>query len=64
MDLKNFYSITKPIYFALIALFIFSCGTYQYNGYINDGIYNSNNSSKNAVVVENGEVSNSANNNY
>ena len=60
MDLKNFYSITKPIYFILIALVISSCGTYQYSGNVNDGIYNSNISSQNAVVVETKEVNNKA----
>ena len=64
MDLKNFYSITKPIYFILIALVISSCGTYQYSGNVNDGIYNSNISSENAVVVETKEVNNKANNDY
>jgi hypothetical protein len=64
MDLKNFYSITKPIYFILIALVISSCGTYQYSGNVNDGIYNSNISSENAIVVETKEVNNKANNDY
>ena len=64
MDLKNFYSITKPIYFILIAFVISSCGTYQYSGNVNDGIYNSNISSENAVVVETKEVNNKANNDY
>ena len=64
MDLKNFYSITKPIYFVLIALVISSCGTYQYSGNVNDGIYNSNISSENSAVVETKEVNNKANNDY
>ena len=64
MDLKNFYSITKPIYFILIALVISSCGTYQYSGNVNDGIYNSDISSENAVVIETKEVNNKANNDY
>ena len=64
MDLKNFYSITKPIYFSLIALVIFSCGTYQYSGNINDGIYNANISSDNAEVVENKDLNNKENNEY
>ena len=64
MDLKNIYSITKPIYFVLIALVTSSCGTYQYSGNVNDGIYNSNISSENAVVVETNEVNNKANNDY
>ena len=64
MDLKNFYSITKPIYFILIALVISSCGTYQYSGNINDGIYNANISSDNAVVVENKDLNNKENNEY
>jgi len=64
MDLKNFYIITRPIYFLLIALVIFSCGTYQYSGNINDGIYNANISSENNVVVENKESNDKTNNDY
>ena len=64
MDLKKFYTITKAIYFTLIALVTFSCGTYQYSGNINDGIYNSNIASDNAVVVENKDVNNKENNDY
>ena len=65
MDLKNFYSITKPIYFILIALVISSCGTYQYSGNVNDGIYNGNNSYADSVT-NNNEVNNksNANNDY
>ena len=61
MDLKNFYILAKPIYFILVALVIFSCGTYQYSGNISDGIYNTNISSENSVIVENKEA-NKANN--
>ena len=64
MDLKKFYTITKAIYFTLIALVTFSCGTYQYSGNINDGIYNSNIASDNAVAVENKDVNNKQNNDY
>ena len=39
MDLKKLYFLKKPIYFLVILLFNFSCGSYQYSGYINDGIY-------------------------
>ena len=32
----------KTYYFILITLIITSCGSYQYSGYINDGIYQAN----------------------
>jgi len=63
MDLKNFYSIIKPIYFVLISLVITSCGTYQYSGNINDGIYNASDSYANTAATDNKEVNNKSNSN-
>jgi hypothetical protein len=64
MDLKNFYSLIKSIYFILIPLLINSCGTYQYSGNVNDGIYNTNNSSENPVVVDTKKVNSKENSIY
>ena len=31
--------ITRIIFALFVLVFAFSCGTYQYNGYVSDGIY-------------------------
>ena len=49
MDLNKLYSQIKPFYFLICILFITSCGSYQYSGIVNDGIYNSNNQNENSV---------------
>ena len=64
MDHKKFYFVNKLFHFLFIALLITSCGSYQYSGYINDGIYQSNDISKDYAVVENQEINNKANNDY
>ena len=57
MDRKKFYFVNKLFYFLFIALLITSCGSYQYSGYINDGIYQNNDVSENYAVAENHEPS-------
>lgn len=64
MDYKKFYSVYKLFYFLLIILFISSCGSYQYSGFINDGIYNSDNLTNDYAVTENQEISDKENNDY
>ena len=62
MDLKKFYFVNILFYFLFIALLITSCGSYQYSGYINDGIYQNNEVSENYAVTENKEINNKENN--
>ena len=64
MDLKKNFSRIKLLYFTLLILTITSCGSYQYTGSINDGIYNTDKSSENFTVVENKELDNKENNDY
>tara|TARA_B100001287_G_scaffold153595_1_gene129243 strand:- start:275 stop:1366 length:1092 start_codon:yes stop_codon:yes gene_type:complete len=64
MDHKKFYFVNKPFYFLFIVLLITSCGSYQYSGYINDGIYQNNDISKDYAFVENQEINDKANNDY
>ena len=64
MDHKKFYSSNKLFYFLFISLIITSCGSYQYSGYINDGIYQNNDSSKDYATAENQEINEKANNDY
>ena len=64
MDRKKFYFVNKLFYFLFIALLITSCGSYQYSGYINDGIYQNNEVSENYAVTENKEINNKENNDY
>ena len=64
MDHKKFYFVNKLFHFLFLALLITSCGSYQYSGYINDGIYESNDISKDYAVVENQEINDKANNDY
>ena len=64
MDLKKLYFLKKPIYFLLILLFTFSCGSYQYSGYINDGIYQNDASTQTYALTESQEVDNKENNDY
>ena len=64
MDHKTFYSANKLFYFLFISLIITSCGSYQYSGYINDGIYQNNDSSKDYATAENQEINEKANNDY
>ena len=45
-------------------MFITSCGSYQYSGYINDGIYQNDVSSQNYDVAESQKVNNKENNDY
>ena len=61
MDHKKFYFVNKSFHFLFLALLITSCGSYQYSGYINDGIYQSNDNSKDYAVVENEEINDKAN---
>ena len=64
MDHKIFYLANKLFYFLFTLLVITSCGSYQYSGYINDGIYQSNDSSKDYATTENQEINEKANNDY
>lgn len=64
MDLNKLYSQIKPFYFLICILFITSCGSYQYSGIVNDGIYNSNNQNENSAVVVSNEINNKENNDY
>ena len=64
MDRKKFYFVNKLFYFLFIALLITSCGSYQYSGYINDGIYQNNDVSENYAVTEKQEINNKENNDY
>lgn len=64
MDLKKLYFLKKPIYFLVILLFTFSCGSYQYSGYINDGIYQNDASTQTYALAESQEVDNKENNDY
>ena len=64
MDHKIFYSANKLFYFLFISLIITSCGSYQYSGYINDGIYQNSDSSKDYATAENQEINEKANNDY
>ena len=64
MDLKKLYFLKKPIYFLVILLFTFSCGSYQYSGYINDGIYQNDVSSQNYDVADSQKDNNKENNDF
>ena len=64
MDPKKLYFLKKPIYFLVILLFTFSCGSYQYSGYINDGIYQNDASTQTYALAESQEVDNKENNDY
>ena len=64
MDHKTFYSANKLFHFLLISLILTSCGSYQYSGYINDGIYQNNDSSKDYATAKNQEINEKANNDY
>ena len=64
MDHKRFNLLNKLFYFLSIILIMTSCGSYQYSGYMNDGIYQNNDTSNDFVVAENQEIDEKANNNY
>ncbi len=63
MDYNKHYLVNKLFNLLLISLFISSCGSYQYSGYINDGIYQNDENSEN-YTVENRDVNNKENNDY
>ncbi len=42
MQLYNFLLVKRSILLIMFSVFIFSCGSYQYSGNINDGIYDEN----------------------
>ena len=42
MDQIKKYKIKNIIYLSFFTVIFFSCGSYQYSGYVNDGIYESN----------------------
>ncbi len=64
MDRKKLYFLKKPIYLLVLLLFTFSCGSYQYSGYINDGIYQNEAAPQKYASAESEEVDNKENNDY
>ena len=64
MDHKTFYFIKNLFYFLIAFLTMASCGSYQYSGYINDGIYQNDASLDQYGVAENNEAKNNENNEY
>jgi hypothetical protein len=64
MDHKRIFFVNKLFYFLTISLFITSCGSYQYSGYLNDGIYDNNDSSENNVITGEEEINDEQINDY
>ena len=64
MDHKKLFSVNKIFFSTLILILITSCGSYQYSGYINDGIYQSNEPTEKYVNAENSVVNDNGNNEY
>ena len=64
MDHNKFYCLKKIFHFLIISLFITSCGSYQYSGFINDGIYQNDNFSEKYAVNENSEINDKENNDF
>ena len=64
MDHKTFYFTKNLFYFLIVFLTMASCGSYQYSGYINDGIYQNDASLDQYGVAENNETKNNENNEY
>ena len=61
---KKFYIINKLLYLLFLVSLITSCGSYQYSGYINDGIYHNNDVSENYEVSDIQNPNDKENNEY
>ena len=54
----------KIFYFTIFSLVMTSCGSYQYSGYLNDGIYQSNEPIQKNTIVDQENTENKQNNEY
>jgi uncharacterized membrane protein YgcG len=64
MDQIKKLKIKNIIYLSLFTMIFFSCGSYQYSGYVNDGIYQSNESVEQYASVNESTTDSKQNNEY
>ena len=64
MGHKKFYFINKLFHFLFIILFLTSCGSFQYSGYYNDGIYQNDVPSQNYYLADSQRANNKENNDF
>ena len=64
MDQIKKYKIKNIIYLSFFTMIFFSCGSYQYSGYVNDGIYESNETVEQYASAQENTVDNKQNNEY